>query len=109
LSIASALHRAHDLGSRLAIWIRNTTLREAVVRLILSTSPVLDVVAVALFAFHDAVDGARRVVLAVILRAMSHLSLLTLALELVDITAGVAVSPILVEVGTEVTVPRAIH
>jgi hypothetical protein len=43
----------------------------AIVRLVLGTSPVLDVVAVALPALHDAMDSTGRVVLAVVLHAMS--------------------------------------
>jgi hypothetical protein len=39
----------------------------AIVCLILCTTSVLDVVAVALLAFHDAMDGARGAVLAVVL------------------------------------------
>jgi hypothetical protein len=58
LSAALALRRGHDLGSRLAIRVRNRTLRVAVVCLVLGTSPVLDVVAVALLTLHDAMDGA---------------------------------------------------
>jgi hypothetical protein len=50
----------HNLGSRLAILVRNRTLRVAVVRLVLGTSHVLDVIAVTLLTLHDAMSGSRR-------------------------------------------------
>jgi hypothetical protein len=56
---ALILRRVHDLGSGLAILVRDRNLRVAVVRLVLSTSPVLDVVAIAIFTLHDVMDGAR--------------------------------------------------
>jgi hypothetical protein len=58
------------MGSRLAIRIWDRALWVAVVCLVLSTSPVLDVVAIALLALHDAMDNTSKVVLAVVLRAM---------------------------------------
>jgi hypothetical protein len=61
--------------------------------------PVLDVVAFALLTLHDPVDVAWRTVLAVIVEAMSELPLLTFAVTLVDVAAGVATMPVLVEVG----------
>jgi hypothetical protein len=61
--------------------------------------PVLDVVAFALLALHDPVDVAWRTVLVVIVEAMSELPLLTFAVTLVDVAAGVATMPVLVEVG----------
>jgi hypothetical protein len=36
----------------------------------------------------------------IVVVAMSHLSLLTLVVALVDVTAGIATAPVLVEVGT---------
>jgi hypothetical protein len=51
----------------------------AIVFLILGTSPVLDVVALALLALHDPVDTAWRTVLAVIVEVTSELPLLTFA------------------------------
>jgi hypothetical protein len=49
----------HDLGFGLAILVRDRTLRMAAVRLVLGTSLVLDIVTIALFTLHDAMDGAR--------------------------------------------------
>jgi hypothetical protein len=49
----------HDLGSGLAILVRDRTLRVVIVRLVLGTLPVLDVVAIAIFMLHDVMDGAR--------------------------------------------------
>jgi hypothetical protein len=68
----------------------------AVVFLILGTSPVLDVVALAL---HDLVDAAWRTVLAIVVEATSQLPVLALAMTLVDVAAGVAIASVLVEVG----------
>jgi hypothetical protein len=70
-----------------------------VVGLILGTPPVLDVVAFALLALHDPVDSARRTVLAVVVEAMSELSLLTFTVALFDVATSVATTPVLVEVG----------
>jgi hypothetical protein len=53
------LHGGRDLGSRLAILVRDRTLRVAVVRFILGTSPILNVVTIAIFTLQDAVDDAR--------------------------------------------------
>jgi hypothetical protein len=50
---------SHDLGSGLAVWVRHRTFGVAVICFILSASPVLDVVAIAFFALHDLMDGAR--------------------------------------------------
>jgi hypothetical protein len=47
------LHGGHDLRSGLAVLIRDRTLWMAVVHLVLSTSSVLDVVAIAIFMLHD--------------------------------------------------------
>jgi hypothetical protein len=41
------------------ILVRDQTLRVAVARIVMGTSPVLDVVAIALFTLHDVMDGAR--------------------------------------------------
>jgi hypothetical protein len=81
----------------------------AIVRLVLGTSLVLDVVAVALLALHDVMDNTGRAVLAVILCVMPQLQLLALMVVLVDVVEGVACMSVLVEVGTEVTVPRAVR
>jgi hypothetical protein len=62
--------------------------------------PVLDVVAFALLTLHDPVDGARRAVLVIVVKATSELSLLSLAVALVEVAASVATTPVLVEVGT---------
>jgi hypothetical protein len=80
-----------------------------VVRLVLSTSPILDIVAVALLALHDAIDSTRRVVLTVVLCAMPQLPLLALMVALIDVAWGITCTYVLVEVGTEVAVPRAIR
>jgi hypothetical protein len=72
----------------------------AVFGLVLGTPPVLDVVAFALLTLHDPVDAAWRTVLAVVVEATSELSLLVLAVTLVDVATGVATTPVLVEVGT---------
>jgi hypothetical protein len=71
----------------------------AVVFLVLGTSPVLDVVALTLLALHDPVDAAWRTVLTVIVKAMSEFPILALAVTLVDVAAGIAIAPVLVEVG----------
>jgi hypothetical protein len=71
----------------------------AVVFLVLGTSPVLDIVALALLSLHDPVDAARRTVLAVVVEATSEFSLLALSMTLVDVTAGIVTVPLLVEVG----------
>jgi hypothetical protein len=64
----------------------------------LGTPPVLDVVALALLALHDLVDTAWRTILSIVVEATSQLSLLTLAVTLVDVTAGIATALVLVEV-----------
>jgi hypothetical protein len=71
----------------------------AVVFLVLGTSPVLDVVTLALLALHDPVDVARRTVLTVVVEVTSELLLLALAVTLVDVAAGIAIVSVLVEVG----------
>jgi hypothetical protein len=60
---------------------------------VVTTVAVLDIVAVTLLAFHDAVDDARGAILTVVL--------LSLAMALVDVAAGATVT---VEVGVEVAV-----
>jgi hypothetical protein len=70
-----------------------------VVRLVLGTSPVLDVVAITFFMLHDAMDGARGAILTIVVEATSKFSLFALAVALVDVAAGVTTAPILVEVG----------
>jgi hypothetical protein len=72
----------------------------AVVFLVLGTSPVLHVMALALLALHGPVDAAWRTVLAVVVEATLQLPLLALAMTLVDVVAGIAIAPVLVEVGT---------
>jgi hypothetical protein len=76
-----------------------TTLGVAVIFLVLGTPPVLDVVALTLLALHDPVDAAWRTVLIVVVEAMSQLSLLALAVTLVDVTVGIVTVLVLVEVG----------
>jgi hypothetical protein len=72
----------------------------AVVCLVLDTPPVLDVVAIAFLTLHDLMDGARGWgVLAIIVEAMSKLSLFALAVALVDVPASVATMSVLVDVG----------
>jgi hypothetical protein len=56
-------------------------------------------VALALLALHDPVDAAGKTVLAVVVEATSEFPLLTLVVTLVDVTAGIAITLILVEVG----------
>jgi hypothetical protein len=71
-----------------------------VVFLVLCAPPVLDVVALALLAHHDPVDAAWRTVLAIVVEVTLQLSLLVLMVTLVDVTAGIATMPVLIEVGT---------
>jgi hypothetical protein len=72
----------------------------AIVFVVLGVPPVPDVMALTLLTLHDPVDAARRTVLAIVVEAMSHLSLHTLAVMLVNVTAGIATTPFLVKVGT---------
>jgi hypothetical protein len=72
----------------------------AVVFLVPGAPPVLDVVALALLTLHDPVDAAWRTVLAIVVEATSQLSLLALAVGLVDVTTGIATTLVLVKVGT---------
>jgi hypothetical protein len=55
--------------------------------------------ALALLALHDPVDAAWRTVLAVVVEVTSQLSLIALAMTLVDVAAGIVIAPVLVEVG----------
>jgi hypothetical protein len=55
--------------------------------------------ALALLALHDPVDAAWRTVLAVAVEVKSQLSLIALAMTLVDVAAGIVIAPVLVEVG----------
>jgi hypothetical protein len=71
----------------------------AVLGLVLGTPPFLDVVAFAVLTLHDLVDAARRTVLVVVVEATSKFPLLALAVMLVDVAAGIATTPVLVEVG----------
>jgi hypothetical protein len=70
-----------------------------VVCLVLGTSPVLNVVAIAFFTLHDVMDGTQGGVLMIVVEVTSKLSLFTLAVVLVDVAAGVVTAPVLVEVG----------
>jgi hypothetical protein len=70
-----------------------------VVCLVLGTPLILDVVAVAFFMLHGLMDGAQGAELAIVVEATSELSLLTLAVELVDVATSGATMPVLVEVG----------
>jgi hypothetical protein len=70
-----------------------------VVFLILGTSPVLDVVTLALLALHDPLDTARRSVFRVVVEATSEFPFLALTMTLVDVAAGVAIALVFVEVG----------
>jgi hypothetical protein len=99
LGTALVLCGSHDLGSGLAILVRNRTIRVPVIRLVLGESPVLDVMAVALLTLHDAMDGARRSVLAVVVQMTLELPLFALAMALIDVAVSVATTPVLVEVG----------
>jgi hypothetical protein len=90
----------HDLGSGLAILVRNQTLRVAIVHLVLGTSPLIDVVVITLLTLHDAMNGARRSILAIKVQTTSELPLLTFAMALINVAASVAATPVLVEVGT---------
>jgi ABC-type amino acid transport system permease subunit len=71
----------------------------AVFSFVLGTPPVLDVMVFALLALHDPVDAAWRTILAVIVEATSDLPLLAFVVTLVYVAAGVATTPILIEVG----------
>jgi hypothetical protein len=53
------LRGGNDLGSGLAVLVRDRTLRVAVVRLVLNTSSVLNIMAIAIFTLHDAMNSAR--------------------------------------------------
>jgi hypothetical protein len=81
------------------VQVGHWTLGVAIVFLVLGTSPVLDVVALALLALHDPGDAARRAVLAVVVEVTSEFLFLVLAVTLVDVAAGLAIALILVEVG----------
>jgi hypothetical protein len=50
----------------------------AVVHLVLAALPVLDIVAVTLLTLHDAINGARRYILAIIVQTTSGLPLFAL-------------------------------
>jgi hypothetical protein len=71
-----------------------------VVFLVLGTSPVLDVVALALLTLHDLVDAAWGTVLTVVVEATSQLPLLSFPVTLVDVVAGITTTLFFVEVGT---------
>jgi hypothetical protein len=98
----------HDLGPMLAILVRDRSLRVAVIRLVLGASSVLDVMAIALFTHHDAVDGTRGAVLAIVVQATSMLPLFTLTMALVDGATSIATVPVLVEVGVQVGALRGV-
>jgi hypothetical protein len=71
-----------------------------VVCLVLGTSLVLDVVAIAFFALHDPMDGTWGAILVIVVEAMSKFSLFALAVVLVDVVVGVATAPVLIQFGT---------
>jgi hypothetical protein len=106
---AFILRGGHDLGSGLAILVRDRTLRVAVVRLILGMSPVLDIVTIALFTLHDAMDSARGAVLAIVIQTMSKLPLFALTMALVDVSTSVAPTLVLVEVGAQIAALRGVR
>jgi hypothetical protein len=108
LGATSTPCRGDDLGSGLVIQIWDRALMVTIVCLILGIAPVLDVVAVAHLALHDAVDSTGRAVLTVVLRVKPQFPLLALTMTLVDVVVGVLCTPILVKVGTEVTIYRAV-
>jgi hypothetical protein len=58
---------------------------------------------IAFFTLHDPMDGARRVVLTIVVEATSKLSLFALAAALVDVAVGVTSALVLVEVGVYVS------
>jgi hypothetical protein len=70
----------------------------AVVCLVLGTPPVLDIVAIAFFALHDPMDGARGGVFAIVIKVTSELSLFALVVVLIDVAMSIATAPVLVEV-----------
>jgi hypothetical protein len=55
--------------------------------------------AIAFFTLHDAMNGARGVVLTIVVEVTSKFSLFALAVALVDVAAGVMTTRFLVEVG----------
>jgi hypothetical protein len=57
-------------------------------------------VAIAFFALHDPMNGARGAVLTIVVEATLKFSLFVHAVVLVDVAAGVVTMPVLVEVGT---------
>jgi hypothetical protein len=71
----------------------------AVVRLILGTLPIHDIMAITLFTLHDAMDGARGDVLAIVVQMTSGLPLFALMMALVDVATNVTTASVLVEVG----------
>jgi hypothetical protein len=89
----------YNLESRLAVRVRYRTLGVAVIRFVLSTSSVFDVMAIAFFALHDLMDGARGAILMIVIEVTSKFSLFALAVALVDVAAGAATVPVLVEIG----------
>jgi hypothetical protein len=58
-----------------------------VLRFVLSTSHVLDVVAIAFFVPHDLMDGTQWGVLAIVVEAMLKFSIFALSVALVDVAA----------------------
>jgi hypothetical protein len=83
---------------RLAIPIGRGDLRVTILHLIYCMMPILDVMVIALLPLHDAMNGARRAILTVLHRATAQHPLLALAVMLVDVAAGVAGTPVVVEV-----------
>jgi hypothetical protein len=66
-------------------------------------------VAIAVFTLHDAMNGARGSVLAIIVQVTSKLSLFTVVVALVDVAVSVTVAPVLVEVGAQVGAVRGVR
>jgi hypothetical protein len=58
LSSVIVLRCGHDLRSRLTVRVRDRTPRMAVICLVLGMPPVLDVVALVIFALHDLMNDA---------------------------------------------------
>jgi hypothetical protein len=70
----------------------------AVVYPVLGMPLVLDIVAIAFFALHDTMDGARGGVLAIVVELTSELSLIALMVALVDVAVSVATALVLFEI-----------
>jgi hypothetical protein len=71
-------------------------------------SSVFHVVAIAFFALHDLMEGARGGVLTIVIEATSKFSLFALVVALVNVAAGVATAPVLIKVGAYVDAWRSV-